>query len=352
MSSITDDLPYGKQELVLELTARGTALGFTGAMIGQQLRNAFDGAIATRFARGDEEITVRVKRAQELNGLADLQQLYVTAPGGKRVPLSEVVTIKERRSFSLVQRRDGVRTVSVTADIDSDVTTTAEVLARLTKEFMPQIASKYHIDYVYKGRNEERANAFKDLKLGAITALALIYIILAWVFGSYFKPLAVMAIIPFGFVGAVAGHYVMGYPLTIISMIGLLGLSGILVNDSIVMVARVKERLLTGDDLAMAAVGAAGDRFRAVLLTSLTTIGGLLPLVFETSRQAQFLIPMAITIVFGLSVSTILVLVLVPALIGIGGDISRAVGGTWRFLYGRSQTGQKNAPATSQSGAE
>jgi len=219
------------------------------------------------------------------------------------------------------------------------VTTTEAVLARLSREFMPQIASKYHISYVYKGRNEERAKAFKDLKLGTMTALALIYIILAWVFGSYFKPFAVMSIIPFGFVGAIIGHYVMGYPLTIISMIGLLGLSGILVNDSIVMVARIKERVETGDDLGVAAVGAAGDRFRAVLLTSLTTIGGLLPLVFETSRQAQFLIPMAITIVFGLSVSTILVLVLVPSLIGIGGDVSRIAGALWRLLYGPRAAG-------------
>lgn len=341
VTNITDDLPYGRQELTLELTPRGTALGLTGANIGRQIRNAFEGAIATRFARGDDEITVRVMRAQELSGAADLQRLYVKTPAGKSVLLTEVVSIKERRSFSVIQRRDGLRTVSVGADIDTKQTTTPEVLARLTNEFMPQIAEKYHLTYEYKGRDEERREAFKDLKLGAMIALALIYIILAWVFASYWKPLAVMSIIPFGFVGAVGGHYIMGFPLTIISMIGLLGLSGILVNDSIVLVARVKERLSNGDDLRTAAIGAGRDRFRAVLLTSLTTIGGLLPLVFETSRQAQFLIPMAITIVFGLTISTILVLVLVPSLLGVGGDVhkvsrylGRAVATGWRFTYG------------------
>jgi multidrug efflux pump subunit AcrB len=196
---------------------------------------------------------------------------------------------------------------------------------------MPEIASKYGLRYEYQGRADETARSFKDLTTGAALCLALIYIILAWVFGSYSKPLAVMIIIPFGFVGAIVGHYVMDYNLTIISMIGLLGLSGILVNDSIVLVSRIQERMRAGDTLEQAAVGGACDRFRAVLLTSLTTIGGLTPLLFETSRQAQFLIPMAVTLVFGLAAATVLVLILVPSIIGIGGDIGRA----WKFLYAR-----------------
>ena len=167
-------------------------------------------------------------------------------------------------------------------------------------------------------------------------ALVLIYIILAWVFESYARPLAVMAIIPFGIVGAILGHMAMGYNLTIISMIGLLGLSGILVNDSIILVSQVVRRQREGDTLGEAAVGASRDRFRAVLLTSLTTIGGLLPLLFEQSRQAQFLIPMAVTLVFGLAAATVLVLILVPSLIGIGEDIARA----FRAVTGRP------APAT------
>ncbi len=341
VNAISDDLPYGKQELVLEVNARGNALGFTGQSIGAQVRSAFEGAISTRFARGDDEITVRVMRQQTSEGRQDLENFYVATSAGERVPLKEVVDISERRSFSIVQRRDGIRTVSVTGDIDPEITSTEEVVARLEAEVMPALAAKHALGYTYKGRDEERRESFRDLKQGALLTLCLIYITLAWVFASYWKPFTVMMIIPFGLVGAIVGHYVMGYALTIISMIGLLGLSGILVNDSIVLVTRINERLAEGETLEAAAVGGARDRFRAVLLTSLTTVGGLTPLLFETSRQAQFLIPMAITLVFGLAAATILVLLLVPSLIGIGGDIGRMAMGTgrgfgsfFRFLRG------------------
>lgn len=332
VSAIEDDLPYGKQELVFELTPRGAALGFTGESVGRQVRNAFEGAIATRFARDDEEITVRVLRTQEIDGFAALQDFYLTTPAGARVPLLEVVSVEERRTFSVVQRREGVRTVSVTADLDTDVTTTEAINAQLDAEVMPELVRKYQLSYRYGGRAEEREESFADLQIGALLAVAMIYIILGWVFGSYWQPLAVMSIIPFGFVGAIAGHWIMDFPLTIISLIGLLGLSGILVNDSIVLVTRFNQRLAEGEDLARAVTGAARDRLRAVLLTSITTIGGLTPLMFETSRQAQFLIPLAVTIVFGLAAATVLVLILVPSLIGVGADAAR--GGKWlKDLY-------------------
>jgi multidrug efflux pump subunit AcrB len=332
VSAIEDDLPYGKQELVFALTPRGTALGFTGTSVGQQVRNAFEGAVATRFARGDDEITVRVLRKQEIGGLASLYNMYLRTDSGARVALTDVVEISERQTFSVIQRREGLTTVAVTADLDNDVTTTIKVVEQLEREVMPALATKYGLTYVYSGREEERGKAFKDLRSGALLALALIYIILGWVFASYLKPLAVMAIIPFGFVGAVAGHYIMGFNLTLPSMIGLLGLSGILVNDSIVLVSRLIERQKNGELLEAAAVGAACDRLRAVLLTSLTTVGGLTPLMFETSRQAQFLIPLAITIVFGLATATLIVLILVPCLVGVGSDIGRIARGI-RRLY-------------------
>lgn len=327
VNAVTDDLPFGRRELVLEVTQRGAALGFTSQSVGQQIRNAFQGAIATRFARGDEEITVRVKRVQEVPGPHALKQIYLKSPGGFRVPLTEVVSLSEKAGFSIIQRKDGLRTVSITGNIDAEVTSLDDVLAGLKAKVLPDLAKKYNLSYAFKGRAEERAESFADLKLGGLMTLTLIYIILAWVFESYARPFAVMAIIPFGIVGAILGHMVMGFNLTIISMIGLLGLSGILVNDSIILVSQVGERLKRGDTLAEAAVGASEDRFRAVLLTSLTTIGGLLPLLFETSRQAQFLLPMAITLVFGLAAATVLVLILVPSLIGVGGDIGRAFRG-------------------------
>jgi len=332
VSAIDDDLPYGKQELIMELTPRGTALGFTAEDVGTQVRNAFQGAIATRFPRGDEEITVRVKRQQEFDGPYALLQLYLTSPTGVRVPLTEVVSIREKAGFSIIQRRDGARSVSVTADLDEKVISTEEVLATLDKELLPDLAKKYTLRYKFRGRAEERNDSFADLQLGILLALTMIYVILAWVFGSYARPLAVMAIIPFGFVGALLGHLLLGYNLTIISMIGLLGLSGILVNDSIILVSQVDERLKQGNSLTEAAIGASRDRLRAVLLTSFTTIAGLTPLLFETSRQAQFLIPMAVTLVFGLGAATALVLVLVPSLVGIGGDIGAIFRGLRRRL--------------------
>ncbi len=333
VSAIADDLPYGKQELIMELTPRGAALGFTGETIGTQVRNAFEGAIATRFARGDEEITVRVIRVQEVSGVHSLNQLYLRSPQGQRVPLTEIVKLREKAGFSVIQRKDGVRTVAVTADVDSKETNTALVTAKLAQDALPKLAEKYGITFALKGRAEERSKSFADLKLGALLALALIYIILAWVFESYAKPLAVMAIIPFGLVGAILGHMVMGFNLTIISLLGLLGLSGILVNDSIILVSQVKRRLEEGGTLEQAAIGASQDRLRAVVLTSLTTIGGLLPLLFETSRQAQFLLPMAVTLVFGLAAATVLVLILVPALIGVGGDFGRMSRAIRKFFF-------------------
>lgn len=338
VSNVDDDLPYGKPEWIIELTPRGTALGLTAQTVGTQIRNSFEGAIATRFARGDEEITVRVKRKHDLGGIEALRSIYLLTPENQRVPLPEVVTLREKPGFSVIQRRDGARTVSVTGDVDPKVTEVQTVIEQLSIEALPKVEEKYGISYRIAGRAEDRAKSFAELKLGALLALIIIYIILAWVFESYAKPLAVMAIIPFGLVGAILGHMIMGTALTILSLIGLLGLSGILVNDSIILVTEVKNRLDRGEDLHEAAIGASQDRLRAVLLTSLTTIGGLLPLLFETSRQAQFLMPMAITMIFGLAAATILVLVLVPVMVGIGGDIGRLA--KWYM-----QLGTKNIPS-------
>lgn len=331
VSGVGDDLPYGKQELVLELTPRGTALGFTIQDVGIQVRNAFEGSIAHRFAKGDEEVTVRVLQNEDSRGIEGLRALYLRSPSGRQVPLLEIVHIREQIGFVLIQRIDGKNTVSVTAEVDKEVTTNIELVEALSAGPISEITRKYNVDFKFAGRNEERMRSFFDLTFGLYMALGLIYLILAWIFGGYFRPLSVMIIIPFGAIGAIVGHYLLGFPLTILSFMGLLGLSGILVNDSIILVSRLEERQAEGEDLASAAVGASQDRLRAVLLTSLTTIGGLLPLMFEKSLQAQFLLPMAVTLVFGLGIATFLVLFLVPAFIGIGEDISRGI----RWLLGR-----------------
>ena len=330
-SGVADDLPYGKPELVMQLTPRGSALGFSIEEVGRQLRNAFEGAVPRRFADGEDEVTIRIQNELRGSGTAALRNFELKSPSGEFTPLSEVVTLEERQGFAAIERIDGKATVSVTADLDTDVTTTEQAIELLNASGLPGVVASYGADYEFSGRAEERRRAFNDLGVGALIALAIIYIVLAWVFASYWRPFAIMLIIPFGIVGAVVGHWLVGFKLTMLSLVALLGLAGILVNDSIVLVSRLDERLDEGDDLEEAAVGASRDRLRAVLLTSLTTIGGLIPLLFEKSLQAQFLLPMAITIVFGLASATLLVLFLVPAFVGIGDDIRRIA----TSLYGR-----------------
>ena len=344
-SGVEDDLPYGKPELLVELTPRGRALGFTVESAARQIRNAFEGNIARRFAEGDEEITVRVRQQFDEVGTAALRQLSLRTPVGEFVPLTEIVELTDAQGFSVIQRRDGKTVVSVVADVDSTITSNTEIIAELERSFLPSLALEYGLEYSFSGRAEEQSTAFSDLLTGVLMAIAGIYIVLAAIFASYARPLVVMSIIPFGIVGAIAGHYLMGFNLTILSMIGLLGLAGILVNNSIILVARFEERRSVGEDLNSAAINSSCDRLRAVLLTSMTTIGGLLPLMFETSLQAQFLLPMAITIVFGLATATALVLVLVPALIKIDDDIASVVRVRRGLGYGTSEHGAQKLTA-------
>ncbi len=320
VSNVNDDLPWGKQELVLEVTPHGRALGFTTESLGRQVRDAFEGAIAKRFPRGDEEVLVRVQYPRGTITPSTLRTLYLRSPAGVEVPRSEVVSVREERGFALIRREDGVREAAITAEIDTAVTNPTELVATLSDGPMVALAERHGVDFRFAGKAEEQGETLADMKLGAQIALATMYIILAWVFASYTRPFVVMAIIPFAFIGVALGHLLLGFDLTILSIIGLLGLSGIVVNDSIILVSTIDERLRSGEPVFEAIVQGSCDRLRAVLLTSLTTIGGLTPLMFETSLQAQFLKPMALTIVFGLMATTLLVLFVVPSLIAIQHD--------------------------------
>ena len=325
VSDVEDDLPFGKQELRLRISPRGRALGFTTESVGRQVRDAFEGGIAKRFARGDEEVTVRVRYPRGSITASTLRDLYLRAPGGAEVAITEVVELDETQGFARIRRQDGAREVSVVAEVDETLTSSGVILESLRAEGLSEIEDRHGVATFFAGKEEERERTLGDMRLGALVALVSIYIVLAWVFASYSRPLVVMAMIPFGIVGAIVGHMVMGYDLTILSLVALLGLSGILVNDSIILVSTIEERIKAGESRHEAIVGGARDRLRAVILTSLTTIGGLLPLMFETDLQARFMIPMAVTIVFGLLLATLLVLVLVPALVGIQDDAGRAL---------------------------
>ena len=316
VSGIEDDMPYGQEQFIVRLTPQASALGLTASDVGEQLRAAYDGRIAQIFQLEGEEIEVRaVLPDRERHDIASLENLAVALPGGGAMPLLTAVDIETRRGFDILRHSNGRLAVKVSADVDAAVANSNAVIADLTTGPLSAIAERYGVAWTLKGRQEDQAKTLSDMAWGAGLALALIYLVLAFVFASYGWPLVVMAVIPFGLVGAIVGHWLMGINLTILSLFGFFGLSGIVVNDSIILVSFYKELKRRGLPWRNSIVDAACFRLRAVLLTSLTTIGGLTPLMFETSVQAQFLIPMAVSIAFGLAFATFLVLLLVPALL-------------------------------------
>ncbi len=316
VTSVSDDLPYGREQLVLSLTPQGQSLGLTVDSVSRQLRSAFDGYLVQVFPRGDDELEVRVRLpSAQRDYLNRLEQLMLTTATGQNVLLSNVLHISTRRGFDLIRRADNRPAVTVQGDVDSSVNNSNQILAKLEAGPLARLATRYGVDFSLQGRAADQKQTLGDLRLGMLYALAMMYLVLAWVFSSYAWPLVVMSIIPFGLVGALWGHYLMNLDLTILSLFGFFGLSGIVVNDSIILVVFYRERRRLGQAAREALIEATRMRLRPVLLTSLTTIGGLTPLLFEQSRQAQFLIPMATSIAFGLMFSTIMVLFLVPALL-------------------------------------
>jgi multidrug efflux pump subunit AcrB len=326
VSAIDDDLPYGKEQLIYELSPAGAALGLSISEIGQQLRAAYDGIILQRFQQGADEVEVRLQLPEsEQRRLDSLLHLPIKLPNGEFVALETVANWRSAQGFDTLRHFNGRLSVDVSADVNSELNNTAEIVADLQQFTLPALASKYGIQYSVEGRSASERETFADMRLGAIIALVLMYLVLAWVFSSYGWPLLVMLTIPLGLTGAVLGHWLMDMNLTILSMFGFFGLSGIVVNDSIILVIFYRQIRDSGLPIYQALEEAACQRLRAVLLTSLTTIAGLLPLLFETSRQAQFLIPMAVSIAFGLAFATLLILLVVPASLSIYEDIRVAL---------------------------
>jgi multidrug efflux pump subunit AcrB len=320
--ALEDNLPWGKEEIILELTPQGRAMGFTTQTVSRQVRNVYEGAIAKRFSQDQEEIIVRVKNPNRGEGSVSLENLYLTPPNAfRKVPLSEIVSFNRALGFSRILREDGLRQVAVQGEVDPQITTPSAILATFKKTIAEDVATKFGVEFLYKGKSGEQQEATGDINVGGLLSFASIYIILAWVLASYSRPLVVMSIIPFGIIGAIFGHWFMGYNMSVFSIIGLLGLMGVVVNDSIILVTTIKEKEEEGAELYEAIMQSTQERLRPVILTTLTTICGLLPILMETSKQAQLIQPLAITMVFGLVVSTTLVMGFVPALFGIIEDI-------------------------------
>ena len=316
VSGVEDDMPYGREQIILRLTPTGEALGLSVENLGRQLRAGYEGYLVQVMADNNDEVEVRVVLPDdERNRLDSLNEFEVMLPGGGTVPFANIVTLQTRRGFDSIRHVEGNLAITVTGDVDDAVNNDNRIIANLKQNTLPGLEQRHGVRFSFEGRQADQRETLSDMKRGAILALVLIYLVLAWVFGSYGWPLLVMMIIPFGLVGAIWGHTLMNIDLTILSMFGFFGLAGIVVNNSIILVVFYKQIRADGLDPEQAVVEAACQRLRAVLLTSLTTIAGLTPLLFETSLQAQFLIPMATSIAFGLAFATLLVLFLVPALL-------------------------------------
>lgn len=318
LTDILDDLPYGKQQYIFSLTPLAQSLGLTIDDVGRQMRAALDGQLLQVFYDAHDEVEVRIMLPEaERNLQRTLDTLPIATPNGDTTPLANVINLESRRGLALLRHTDGQLGVHVTADVDPSVTNANQVIADLQQDTIGQLESTFGVNTRFEGKAQEQRETGQDMMAGALIGLALIYIILAWVFGAYTWPIAVMIAIPFGLCGAILGHLLLGIDLTILSLFGMFGLSGIVINDSIILVTFYKELRAGGMPVREALVEAACQRLRAVLLTSLTTISGLLPLLFETSLQAQFLIPMAVSIAFGLAVGTFLILLVVPVLLSL-----------------------------------
>ncbi|MBM4181957.1 MAG: efflux RND transporter permease subunit [Betaproteobacteria bacterium] len=315
---IEDDMPYGREQVVFKLTPAGEALGLTLEELSRQLRAALDGRLVQLFQDGPEEVEVRVRLPEaERASLALLERMNVRTPAGDWVPLATVASWTSRQGFEALRHAEGRLAVEVNATVNSAVANTNEILAGLQDVTLPTLVEKYGIEWSFQGRAADQRETMADMRAGLLLGLALIYLVLAWVFGHYGWPIIIMLAIPFGLVGAVAGHWIMGINLTLLSLFGLFGLSGIVVNNAIVLVEFYRHQREQGLAVNEALVNAVCLRLRAILLTSLTTIGGLSTLMAETSLQAQFLIPMATSITFGLAFTTVLALFWLPAMLSL-----------------------------------
>lgn len=322
VKDIDDGFTPGKEQLDFKITPEGESLGLTASAIAAQVRNSFQGVVALRQQRGRNEVSVRV-RLPENNRLSEhaIEAMLIRTPGGEFVPLDHVAEMERGRAYTRINRRDGRRTVTVGASVDP-IGDTGIITAQLNKSILPALGQDFPgLSYGYKGRQANRKESLQSLLMGFGAALFLIYFLLAIPFRSYIQPIVVMMAIPFGMVGAVLGHLIMGYNLSLMSMMGIVALSGVLVNDSLVLMDFANKQMAKGVKPFDAIHAAGKRRFRPIILTTLTTFGGLAPMIFETSRQARFMIPMALSLGYGIIFATTIILILIPCFFMIANDV-------------------------------
>ncbi len=312
---LESDQDAGQQEVELRLKPSARTLGVTLQDVASQVRAAFFGAEAVRVQRGREDVRVYIRLPEEeRDSIADIERYRVRVPGGE-VALSSIADVSFGEAPSVIRREDGHRIATITGDVDGDTITGQEVAQLLDEKIMPDLQADYPaLQYEFGGEQEEQQESFGDLGRAFLLALLVIYALLAVPFRSYIQPLIIMAAIPFGMIGALIGHLLLGIPLGILSMFGIIALSGVIINGSLVMIDFLNENLDNGMEPEEAMIEAAKSRFRPVMLTAITTFLGVAPITFETSLQAQFLIPMSASLGFGVLFGTALLILLIPAL--------------------------------------
>src|SRR6056297_2036009 len=345
VSAVEDSLAYDKEELVLELTAQGQALGLTIDELGRVLRDRLNGIEAATYPEGPRSATIRVELPEGELTADFIDRTRIRVGEGAYVPLADVVTVESRTGFSTIRRENGIRLVSVTGDISEDDPARAqEIMEELRGSILPELEEQFGVATELSGLAEQEREFLSDALVGLLLSLTGIFLTLAWVFSSWTRPFVVMAIVPFGLVGTIYGHAAWEVPLSLFSVVGLIGMVGIIINDSIVLVTTVDE-YAEERGIIPAIIDGAADRLRPVFLTTATTVLGLTPLLYETSQQAQFLKPTVITLVYGLGFGMVLVLLVVPALLAMQNDVTRLRAATMRALRGRD-TGLRAANGT------
>ncbi len=334
---IRDSTSAGGQEIRLSIRPEAEALGLDLNSLGRQVRQAFYGEEVQRIQRGKDELKVMVRfPVQERRSVADLENMRIRTDAGDQVPFASVATIDYGNAYSSIGRQNRKRTVTVSADIDPELVQPGDVIKELEESFIPELLARHPgVNYSLEGASLEEVELIKNLTLASIAAMFLIYALIAIPLRSYSQPLIIMSVIPFGLVGAVIGHLVMGKALSMFSMFGLIALAGVVVNDSLIMVDFINKARQSGMALKEAVVQSGVNRFRAIVLTSLTTAGGLMPIMMEKSVQAQWVIPMAISISFGIIFATVITLFLIPSLYLMLEDFKRTARNGRDLLLGR-----------------
>ncbi len=323
VSEVNDSFSGGSDEIQLQVKPQAEALGISLSQLAQQVRYGFYGAEAQRILRDDEEVKVMVRYPQEeRNSIGNLETMRIRAPNGDDVPFDQVADITLGEGYASIVRVDGSRSITVTAAVNTDIIDPNEVAQDVMINVIPELLEKYPaVRSSLEGNSREQAESMVSLVQGFIFALLAIYALMAIPLKSYSQPLIIMSVIPFGLVGAIIGHIIFGKVVSVLSILGIIALAGVVVNDSLIMVDFVNRARKEGKSLLESVLTAGTERFRAIILTSLTTFMGLLPIMFERSLQAQIVIPMAISLAFGILFATVITLLLVPSLYLVLDDI-------------------------------